>query len=227
MHRSGTSCLTGSLEQCGVYIGDVRRKGKYNKKGYFESKDVQAIHDQILKLNKSSWHHISNVPIELHPYHRQLLEEKVTLLRKNLPCALKDPRCLLLLDFWKDMIGNNIQFIGTFRHPLAVAKSLKHRNQIPIEKGLLLWQHYNGILIEEHKRKKFPIVQFDLSNKKRYLNNIKFIAAYFKLRYCSLRLHWFVSKKLEHHSYNKYDIPKQCKAYYQYLCAEAIDRNHK
>lgn len=50
MHRSGTSCLTGALERCGVHLGEVRRKGKYNKKGYFENATIQKIHDQILGL---------------------------------------------------------------------------------------------------------------------------------------------------------------------------------
>ncbi|WP_173204579.1 hypothetical protein [Sphingopyxis sp. BSNA05] len=32
MHRSGTSCLAGALERCGLHLGDVRRTGTHNKR---------------------------------------------------------------------------------------------------------------------------------------------------------------------------------------------------
>ena len=33
MHRSGTSCLTGSLQDKGLYLGQVSQRGTFNKKG--------------------------------------------------------------------------------------------------------------------------------------------------------------------------------------------------
>ena len=53
--------------------------------------------------------------------------------------------------------------VGIYRHPLAVAKSLKHRNEMPIEQGLQLWAEYNRRLLALSDRLPFPILSFDLS----------------------------------------------------------------
>ena len=134
MHRSGTSCLTGSLERCGVFLGDVKGKGKHNKKGYFEKEAIYKMNDQILGLNKSSWYNPPDFPVTVLPYHYQRLESIVNELKLKTPCALKDPRTLLLIDFWRNLIGEHCQMIGTFRHPLAVAQSLMVRDKLPIKK---------------------------------------------------------------------------------------------
>ncbi len=72
MHRSGTSCLAGCLETCGLHLGDVRRTGRYNAKGYFELADLVQLHDQILGLNRSSWHNppalCRYIPISEHSW---------------------------------------------------------------------------------------------------------------------------------------------------------------
>jgi len=38
MHRSGTSCLAGCLEEAGLYLGDVNLKAGFNKKGNRENR---------------------------------------------------------------------------------------------------------------------------------------------------------------------------------------------
>jgi hypothetical protein len=217
MHRSGTSCLTGALERCGIYLGSVRGKGKYNKKGYFEIVEIQKIQDQILALNKCSWSDPPKEIVKVQDFHKEQLCEIIQGLKLQSPCGLKDPRCLLLLDFWKTIIGDNLQPIGTFRHPMAVAQSLYTRNQIPIEKGLELWVFYNKVLVEAHQKKPFPLIHFDLSNPKAYKSNILKIAKYFDLKPNPWKLHFFISKKLEHHHFSMQDIPLQCLQLYDYL----------
>jgi hypothetical protein len=223
MHRSGTSCLTGSLERSGVYLGEVKRKGKHNKKGYFEKEEVYKIHDQILGLNKSSWYKLPlNKTIIIHPNHAQKLEEIANELKTQMPCGLKDPRTIPLLDFWKKIIGEKLQMVGTFRHPMAVAQSLHTRNQFPIEKGLQLWYEYNKILVEEHKIKPFPIIHFDLSNSKKYRQKIIKMAKSFGLKPKPFKLWFFISKKLEHHQNNKIEVPLNCKELYEYLLKNQV-----
>ena len=222
MHRSGTSCLTGSLERSGVYLGKVKRTGKHNKKGYFEKEEVYTIHDQVLGLNKSNWSNPNSNTMIVHENHLQKLEIIVNELKTKSPCGLKDPRTLLLLDFWKNLIGKNLQMIGTFRHPMAVAESLNKRNHFSIEKGILLWYHYNKILVEEHKKKPFPLIHFDLSNSKKYRNIIIKTAKYFGLKPNGIKLWFFITKKLEHNKKNKVKVPESCNELYQYLLQNQV-----
>jgi hypothetical protein len=51
--------------------------------------------------------------------------------------------------------------VGTFRHPLAVARSLERRSAMPMAAGLELWGRYNRQLLEWQKRFGFPLVDFD------------------------------------------------------------------
>jgi hypothetical protein len=222
MHRSGTSCLTGSLERCGVYLGEVKRKGKHNQKGYFEKEEVYKIHDQILRMNKGTWDAPPKSSIQIHPHHSQQLTKIIQELQIKRPCGLKDPRLLLLLDIWKELTGQHYQFIGTFRHPLAVAHSLQKRNNITIEEGLVLWQKYNSILVDCHKKEAFPLIEFNLTRPKKYLQNILFIAKQMELRPQKFRLKRFITSKLEHHRFQEEKIPSSCQLIYNYLLDKSI-----
>jgi hypothetical protein len=55
MHRSGTSCLTGTLESWGVVLGDVHRGNPFNAKGNRESQKIMDLHDRIMAANGGSW----------------------------------------------------------------------------------------------------------------------------------------------------------------------------
>jgi hypothetical protein len=160
MHRSGTSCLAGLLETAGLWLGAVPRKCKHNKKGNLENKAVQAVNKAMLAQFGGSWrrppkeilwHLVDPVPL------RQALESYRAVPR----WVLKDPRLVLTLEAWLPLIPVH-QLIGTFRHPLAVAKSLQARNEIPLHDGIALWTAYNRRLVQHHKRHQFPFVNFSL-----------------------------------------------------------------
>src|SRR3989442_910928 len=51
MHRSGTSCLVGLLEQAGGFPGGVSRKNPANVKGNGEKPRITAVHHELLKVN--------------------------------------------------------------------------------------------------------------------------------------------------------------------------------
>lgn len=222
MHRSGTSCLTGVLKRSGVHLGKVKGKGLYNKKGYFEKEEVYNIHDQILGLNKSSWHEPPNNTIKIHPNLSQKLETITDELKTKMPCGLKDPRTLLLVDFWESLIGKEIQLIGTFRHPMAVAQSLYIRNKLPLEKGIGLWIKYNEILVAKHKKKPFPLIHYNLTNPKKYRQDVTKTLKKLGLKPNALKLRFFVSKKLEHQQENNLEVPITCKEVYEYLIKNKI-----
>ncbi len=128
MHRSGTSCLTGSLERCGLFLGNVSRFNRYNAKGNHEIKEVYRLHKKILALNGGNWRQPPSIVV-VEPQYKRDIRKIISQLARYPLCGLKDPRLLLLLDIWVEMI-DSYMLVGTFRHPSAVAKSLAKRDQM-------------------------------------------------------------------------------------------------
>ena len=63
---------------------------------------------------------------------------------KTLPYLQKDPRMCIALPTWLKLLDEPPAVVFTYRHPLEVALSLKHREQnFTIEHGLRLWIVYN------------------------------------------------------------------------------------
>ena len=64
--------------------------------------------------------------------------------QKTLPYLQKDPRMCITLPTWLKLLDEKPAIVFTYRHPLEVALSLKHREQaFTIEHGLRLWIVYN------------------------------------------------------------------------------------
>ncbi len=216
MHRSGTSCLAGCLERSGLNLGSVRRSGRYNTKGYYEIKALERLHNQILGLNGGSWHEPPTRNITIHPHHHQELMEEIKTLSKKRPCGVKDPRLLLLLDRWLEIVPPPYKLIGTYRHPMSVAKSLAARNGLSEEKSIRLWLHYNNALMERHKQNPFPLLAFDLTDIDQYCNTLATLAIEFGLKPRQTHLYHFISQKLDHYP-NKTVVPFACREIYNYL----------
>jgi hypothetical protein len=160
MHRSGTSCLTGSLEEAGVYLGNVQRKNPYNLKGNCEHLKIMELHEDLFATNGGSW---DNPPdnVKWLDKHRKLRDEIIREYETIPFWGFKDPRVLFALDGWMEVLPD-ISLIGTFRYPLATARSLERRNQFPLEKGFQIWLAYNTKLLEYYDKKAFPIISFDV-----------------------------------------------------------------
>jgi hypothetical protein len=176
MHRSGTSCLTGSLQQGGLFLGKHHTWNDFNRKGNRENQDVVNLHESIFKANNLSWKNpclpaIDNAPNPpepiWEPQHIARAEEILAEYADRPMWGFKDPRALMLLSGWQRLVPD-IEFIGTYRHPIAVAKSLASRPALPvtIEEGLHMWYQYNSELLRQYERKAFPIVCFDWSEEK-------------------------------------------------------------
>lgn len=159
MHRSGTSCLTGSLEAAGLYLGNIHTWSPFNLKGNRENQEIVDFHDLILADNGGSW---DSPPRKIvwSQEHKIRALELLASYKGLRVIGFKDPRTVLVLDGWKEISGA-MDFIGIFRHPDAVAQSLMRRSQIPRKQALALWYHYNRILYNEYLRQPFPILCFD------------------------------------------------------------------
>jgi hypothetical protein len=159
MHRSGTSGLTGLLQEVGVFLGAVATKNVWNLKGNRENPRIMALHEELLGLNGGSW---DAPPTSVAwPQRSRLARDAIIESYQHVPLwGFKDPRTLVVLEGWLEALPN-LQLVGIFRHPLLVAESLQRRDGFPLEKGLRLWHIYNEILLAYHGRYGFPILSFD------------------------------------------------------------------
>src|SRR5262245_42923170 len=129
MHRSGTSCLAGSLQQRGLNLGTVFTANPHNLKGNRENAEIMALNDEVLGFSDGAW---DRPPSTLkwtraHGERRDAIVDRVT--GDGIASGFKDPRTLLTLPFWQES-GAGFRFAGTFRHPALVARSLDARNHM-------------------------------------------------------------------------------------------------
>jgi hypothetical protein len=164
MHRSGTSMLAGTLRQAGLDLGRVYDTPfALNPTGLQEPEALIHMHENLLEANGGAWHDPPERVVwgKLHRAVRDLFIES----RAGRPLwGFKDPRTLLTLSFWLDGLDTEeVAYIGTFRHPLAVALSLAARNpRNQIAHSIALWCHYNTQMLKAHARRPFPMLDFDL-----------------------------------------------------------------
>ena len=159
MHRSGTSCLTGALEEAGLFLGDVSRVNPHNLKGNMENPRIVALHDDLLKENGGSWDNPPDTVI-WGANHRLLRDSIISGYGGSGYWGFKDPRTLFTLDGWLEAVPR-MRLAGVFRHPVPVAQSLKGRNGFSPERSFAIWTRYNERLLQCHERASFPIISFD------------------------------------------------------------------
>lgn len=164
MHRSGTSCLTGILQSSGVELGEVFTYSPHNKKGNRENKRVMNLNDNVLKHNQLAWDKPGTVTAwtDEHKKERQAILEDIQS-RADSFYGFKDPRTVITLPFWRETMQPIL--VGSFRHPLSVAKSLYSRNKMPLQDSLELWSNYNKLLLPALKQNASPLIHFDLPEK--------------------------------------------------------------
>lgn len=161
MHRSGTSCLTGALEQAGVNLGEVVDWARYNRKGNKESRELRSINADLLRANGGTW----NKPPEKITWNdefRARRDEFLAQVDRSGPWGFKDPRTVLTLDFWLEALPE-MRFVGTFRDPVAVAMSLMARPKWPEDVNPIdTWIAYNRLLLKQCQTHAVPLISFDL-----------------------------------------------------------------
>ena len=186
MHRSGTSAFAGVLQELGVRFGWMRRPGDerrvtgahkprrnaFNPRGNRENRELRWLHDELLERAGGSWWQPPG-PVSVEDADRAKRDEVLASFEGD-PIAVKDPRLLLVLDLWRDLEPS---LIGVIRNPVAVRESLDRRagkrkpkqrrgRQTPEptlegEDWERLWCEYNQLMLDEHERAPFPIIDFD------------------------------------------------------------------
>lgn len=153
MHRSGTSALSGLLDELGIFMGKTlfaAQKG-VNEKGFFENAELVALNDLMLDELASSWDDpIADIGDYSIGKESFFIEKAHSLLKEDYDdqafWGMKDPRTTLLLPFWKKVLKENEKvlphYILMLRSPFEVFGSLKKRDDFSLEKSLMLWMNY-------------------------------------------------------------------------------------
>lgn len=162
MHRSGTSALAGSLEAAGLALGDVRSEGgDSNQKGHREPGELIKLHEDVLITSGGAWH-LAPRQVRWTAEQRERRDAFISS-RLGLPVwGWKEPRTLLVIEGWLEALPD-LEMVGTFRHPLVVARSLqrRHGGDTP-EMWLDLWHAYNLRLLALVQERGVPLIDFDL-----------------------------------------------------------------
>jgi hypothetical protein len=219
MHRSGTSCLAGSLEEAGICLGAVNTAATHNAKGNRENKRIWELHDAVLRHSGGSWLQPPH-QVGWSDEHRAERDSIILTYKDQSAWGFKDPRTLLLLDFWREAIAN-LTFVGTFRHPRLVAQSLFQREGRHVEHWLGLWAHYNARLVALHDERPFPVLRFDL-DEAAYRRSLTVVMRGLGLEPAAQAA--FFEPGLRHHEAQPTSVlPEGINRLYQTLCAIALD----
>lgn len=149
MHRSGTSLLMEYFCRSGFLPPQDT-----SERPHYESREINFLNDALLKVNGWTWQSVSEVKDLRFP---AVLKQRLIKYLKRNPDVdiIKDPRLCITFPLWESLI-DDLDFVVTFRHPLAVAKSLALRNNLDIDTGLELWYQYNSRLLSL----KAPFIHF-------------------------------------------------------------------
>lgn len=161
MHRSGTSCLAGCLQDLGLNLGEVNTAAPHNKKGNRENPRLWPVHDAVLARVGAAWDAPPTEPVVW-------TRDEIAALRAVLadydavprPWGFKDPRATVLLDGWFEVLPD-LRLIGSFRHPLAVAGSLAARNGYETDRSVAVWAGYNAAMLDWRERTPFAVIDYD------------------------------------------------------------------
>lgn len=215
MHRSGTSFLTGSLQQAGLELGKHSAWNPHNLKGNRENLEIVAFHDALLTARGCAWDNPPIEPIKWTPDEEYQAKQLIADYKGVARWGFKDPRSLLVVDGWLELIPD-LKFVGIFRHPTAVAQSLEARGGMPLEQALKLWKAYNEQLLRLQQEFAFPLLCFDedeatLHDKLNIILQQMALAPLIEER--------FFSAELKHHQQQSLPLPREHEALYQELCA--------
>jgi hypothetical protein len=164
MHRSGTSAVAGMLADHGVEFGAIRERNRFNPRGNREIPELNELHEAILERGGGSWW---RPPAEIRVRPGDLRRRnRVLAAIPGEAIAVKDPRMLVCPELWSDL---ELKPIGVIRNPVAVSRSLAHRArerphkhpQLSAREWEDVWVVYNRALLAEHRRRPFPLVDFD------------------------------------------------------------------
>ncbi len=129
MHRSGTSLTASIMAAAGVHLGDeLMAPAASNPKGHFEDLEFYELHQRILAAAGLSMEGFTcqaaiDVPATARAEAADLVRRRRS---ANRTWGWKDPRTVLFLDFWAEMVPE-ARWLFVVRPPEEVIDSLFRR----------------------------------------------------------------------------------------------------
>lgn len=168
MHRSGTSLTAALLAGGGIDMG-ARLLGaaRGNDLGHFEDLDFKELQARALEgwgIDDSGFTRQPGIrlPAGLRRWAERLV---ATRLRAARPWGWKDPRTVLFLEDWTDLLPAAVHVV-VFRRPWEVVDSLFRRGddvfQFNPPFAISVWVHYNRLLLNFVRRHPRRCVVFEV-----------------------------------------------------------------
>jgi len=169
MARSGTSASTALLARLGLALtvdSDVIPGNVLNPRGVYESRTVRRF-DQVLLARwceggwanpclPAGWDRQPGVRM-LHSAGRRLFES----VHPTRPWLCKDPQFCLTLPFWLQALHPNPAVALTYRHPVAVARSLQRGMGYELSRGLAIWERHQRSALQALDGQSVAVVNYD------------------------------------------------------------------
>lgn len=221
MHRSGTSALTGVLNQLGIPVGKSLFPAQQgvNEKGFWENRWVVEINEELLFSMGSCWD--DWLPLQngweassaIQRYKRKMVKGVITDFSRTPLWAVKDPRMCRLIPIWKQVFAETSTqpfYLLTVRHPSQVIKSLIKRDEFSTDKALLLWLTHNLDMERQSRGSRRMVLPFeqllvDACSVMEQLEGRLDIEFPISLEQARPHIDNFVSQHMVHHSENRLD----------------------
>jgi hypothetical protein len=168
MHRSGTSLTASLVAGAGVHLGDeLMAAGAGNPRGHFEDLEFYNLHQRILAANGLSMEGFTcQASIAVPP---AALTQATELVGRRRAAARawgwKDPRTVLFLDFWAELLPE-VRWLFVVRSPDDVVDSLLRRGDTAFvmnpRHAIDVWVAYNQRILEFALRHRHRAVVVDL-----------------------------------------------------------------
>lgn len=152
MHRTGTSAMAGVLHLLGAAAPKhLQAPRASNAKGNWESRAIMRLNDRILQVAGSHWKDWSPFDADRLPteswrgFETEIAETIAGEFADARMILLKDPRMCRLMAPWLGALeraGIAPRIVMPVRNPLDAALSLRDRNGMAVEEGMLLWLRY-------------------------------------------------------------------------------------
>ncbi len=151
MHRSGTSAITEALASLPFELpgpDEMVGGNESNPRGHWEVQSLTDFNQDLLERAGAGWLAPSTAAIaemaRLSQPEMGLDARALDIFSHAFPgngWLFKDPRLSITMPFWRRVLGPNPAVL-VLRDPMAIARSLRTRNQLAIPFGLALWERY-------------------------------------------------------------------------------------
>lgn len=257
MHRSGTSFVTNLIYAIGGDLGaeeNLINADQWNARGYFEDRSIVDLNNRLMIGNRLAdlyWKvFYSKRSRKMRSVILALLNVSSLVCRvgtlmdrrgiyfKDRLCevdhamqniTVKDPRFSITLSIWR-RYANVEKVLFCYRHPVAVAQSLRRRQLIPLCGGLWLWEWHLKSFIEQAAGLPTIMVNYDhFFSSDMAPIELRRIYNFLDKPFCAKQARRILTvvrdRDLRHFDTNTYPLPTSLAPWWQYL--EGVHGRHE